>query len=108
MEPSKSIEEHIKKELDKLEKLLKSERSPVSVHLIITGAHVHANPHIEVRLDSPHFHLKAQEEGADVHKEPHIFKAIDIVITKMLRQLHDAKSRLTEENHTSANSGKKL
>ncbi len=95
MEPSTVIEEFINAKLDKFEELLGSERSPVSVSVVIDTHPTHAHNKVDVLVDTPDYNLIANHEGQDVYVE------IDTVMDKMLREIRRAKEKRDSEQKKS-------
>lgn len=91
-----ALEDFINKRLEKIEHLLESERSPVSIDIVIEGYPNHAHNRVEVIVKTADFHLIAHHEGADVNKE------IDVVLEKMLDQIRTAKDKLQDKQRAGA------
>lgn len=91
MDHSPVIDEHVRKQLDRLEKFLEQERTPVSVEMIIEAKPVHSHHIIELRVNTPHFHEVVKDEGSDM------YLVIDSVITTMNNQLRRLKERMLDD-----------
>jgi ribosomal subunit interface protein len=91
MDHSAVIEEHIRRQLDRLEKFLKQERTPISVEMIIEAKPVHSHHIIELRVNTPHFHEVVKDEGPDM------YLVIDSVISTMNNQIRRLKERMLDD-----------
>lgn len=94
MDHSPVIEEFANTHLDKLEKFLSTERTPIFIDLVMTPAPTHAHNNVELRLKTPHYELVAHHEGKDLYQE------IDRVVDKMLKELAKAKDKRLSEGKT--------
>lgn len=87
MEHSPVLEEFANKHLEKLDKLLEHERTPIIIDLIMEASHVHAHHKVELRIKTPHYDLIAHHEG------PELYQEVDRVVDKMLAELRRAKEK---------------
>ena len=94
MEHSVALENHARKELEKVTKLLQKEDDLVHLDLVLDAARIHAHHKVELRLNSKHYHLIASEEGAD------LYLLIDHVIKTMTHEIKKQKEKnLDKRNH---------
>ena len=91
LESSPVLEEFANKHLEKVEKLLESERTPIFIDLVLEASHVHAHHKVELRIKTPNFDLIAHHEGPEMYQE------IDRVTDKMVQEIRRAKERFAEE-----------
>lgn len=87
MEHSDLIEEFALKKLEKIEKLMETERPPYNIDMVIHGYPTHAHNKVELIVDCANMHLFAHHEGKDIYQE------IDVVTKKMLEELIKAKEK---------------
>lgn len=94
MEHSVAIENHVKKELEKVTKFLQKEDDLVAIDIVLDAARVHHHHRVEFRLNSKHYHLIATEEGADLYEQ------IDHVVKTMVHEIKKQKEKnLDKRNH---------
>lgn len=94
MEHSAAVENHARKELEKVTKLLQKEDDLIHLDFVLDAAVVHAHHKVELRLNSKHYHLIASEEGAD------LYLLIDHVVKTMAHEVKKHKEkRLDKRNH---------
>jgi len=91
MNHNDSLEKFASQKLEKIDRLLETERTPVSINLVLEQGKVHAHNRVELHVTSAHFNLVAQHEGSDFIKE------INHVIDTMVEEIRTAKERKTEE-----------
>lgn len=91
MERNDNLETFAHQKLEKVDHLLASERTPITINLVLEQAKVHAHNRVELHVTSPHFNLVAHHEGPD------FFKEIAHVIDTMVEEIRTAKERKTEE-----------
>ena len=94
MEHSENIENFALKKLEKINKLIDSDRDPKIIDMVITGAASHAHNQIELNVQFANIKLFSHHEGPD------IFKEIDIVIDRMLEEIRRAKDKLKDKHKT--------
>jgi ribosomal subunit interface protein len=86
-------EDQINSELEKIERFLKNEPTPVYVDVVVDSHDVHAYNRVSVRVKTPHYDCFADAKGDDLHA------AINDAINKMYNQLRDEKEKITD-SHT--------
>jgi ribosomal subunit interface protein len=91
MEQSPVLEEFAQKHLEKLEKLLSTEPTPVFVDLVLEAHHTHHHHKVELRVITPHYDLIAHHEGPEMYQE------VERVTDKMVQEIRRAKERFTTE-----------
>jgi ribosomal subunit interface protein len=91
MEHSPVLEEFAQKHLEKLEKFLATERTPIYIDLVLEAYPNHAHHKVELRIKTPHYDLVAHHEGPEMYQE------VDKVTEKMLQELRKAKEKFVEE-----------
>jgi ribosomal subunit interface protein len=101
MDHSAVIEEHTRKQLQKLDKFFEKERTPKSIHFIIEAHPLHAHHKIELLIKSPNYDLMAHDEGNDLNK------LIEDVIDTMLVEMRKAKDKKVCATHVNCNKCKK-
>ena len=95
MDHSSVLEEHAFQKLIKVEDLLVGEelQSPHFIEVWFKAHKRHPHHAVELHLKTPQFDLHAHDEGADM------YIALDNTIDKMVKQLHDHKSRILDKKH---------
>jgi ribosomal subunit interface protein len=91
MEPTPVIEEFAQKHLERLDKLLENERTPIYIDLVLEAFPNHAHQRVELLVKTPHYDLVAHHEGPEMYQE------IDRVVDIMMRELRKAKERFNDE-----------
>ena len=91
MDSTPVLEEFCNKHLEKVEKLLEHEATPVFIDLVLDAAHVHPHQQVELRIKTPHYHLIAHHEGAELYQE------IDRVTDKMVAEIRRTKEKRVDE-----------
>lgn len=91
MEHSAVLEEFAYKHLEKVEKVLENEPTPVKIDLVITAASTHPHHNVEIRVKTPHYDLITQHEG------PELYQEIDKVTDKMVQEIRKAKEKRIDE-----------
>lgn len=91
MESTPVLEEFANKHLEKVEKLLENERTPIWIDLVLEASTVHAHNKVELRVKTPNYELTAHHEGPEMYQE------IDRVIDKMVQEIRRAKERHVDE-----------
>ena len=95
MDHSDSLEQYALSHLSKIEHFLQqSEKSPIFIHMIITGGFVHAHHKIELLIKTPHYDLVSHEENKDA------YQAINNVVHTMFSELTRAKEKLVDVRKT--------
>ena len=88
MEHSDVMEQHANKQLERVEKFLEHERTPIFIELFLEPSHVHSHHKIELVIKTPNYDRAIGFEGAD------FYKVLDHVIDTMNVKLHEDKQRL--------------
>lgn len=90
-ESSQIMEEHARKQMEKIFHLLKREPTPIFIELICEPSKVHAHNRVEFVIKSPHYSLHVHKEG------PHIYQIVDEAIDVMYEQLRKEKQKHVDE-----------
>jgi len=85
MDHSKVIEKYANEKLQRIEKFLQHERSPVYIDLLLEPSKVHAHNRVELRIKTPQYNLVSNFEG------PEFYPVLDRVIDVMYEDLHKKK-----------------
>ena len=88
------LEEFAQKHLEKVEKLLENENTPIIIDLTLEASAVHAHNRVELLVKTPNYDLIAHHEG------PELYQEIDRVTDKMIQEIRRAKERLISESKT--------
>lgn len=91
MDSSPVLEEFAHKHLEKVEKFLEHERTPIMIDLVMEASHVHAHHKVELRVKTPNYDLVAHHEG------PELYQEVDRVVDKMIAELRRAKEKRVDE-----------
>lgn len=92
MDSTPVLEEFAQKHLEKIERVLESERTPIYIDLVLEASTVHAHNKVELRVITPHYELIAHHEGPEMYQE------IDRVTDKMIMEIRRAKDkRVTDD-----------
>lgn len=91
MDHNDGLEKFAIQKLEKIDSLLESERTPISINLVLEQGKVHAHNKVELHVVTAHFNLVAHHEGPD------FFKEIGHVVETMVEEIRTAKARKTEE-----------
>ncbi len=91
MDSEPVLEQFANKHLEKIEKLLHNERSPVVIDLVLEPSTVHAHHRVTLIVRTPDYDLVANHEGPEMYQE------IDLVTDKMVQEIRRAKDRLVTE-----------
>lgn len=92
MDSQPVLEEFANKHLEKIEKLLENQRTPVFIDLVLEASHVHAHHRVTLLVKTPDYDLVANHEGPEMYQE------IDRVTDKMIHEIRRAKERLVSEH----------
>lgn len=97
MDSDQVIEDYANKHLEKIEKFLAHEPSPVDIDLTFLPSKTREHHNVELRVyNPPHYDLIAEVE----HNGTDFYVAINEVIEKMYHQLLKAKQRrIDDRNH---------
>lgn len=93
MEHAAAIENYANEHLQKIEKFLEHEPTPVSIDLVMEPSKTREHNRVELRIKTPHYDLIAHHEG------PHFYKVLDHVIDVMTEELHNAKRKRVDSIH---------
>lgn len=93
MDHSNPMEDHVNKQLEKIEHFLLNERTPIAIDMVLTASRLHAHPRAELRIKTPHYDLVTHYE----HEGVDMYEAIDRTIDKMYKLLHEEKKRVNEK-----------
>jgi ribosomal subunit interface protein len=85
------LDQFANKQLEKVEKLLTGEHTPVFIEFVIVGAPNHAHHEVDLRVKTPHFELVAKHEGPDMYQE------IERVTHTMAQEIIKAKEKYLEK-----------
>lgn len=91
MESTPVLEEFANKHLEKVEKVLEGERTPIYIDLVLEPSTVHAHHKVELRVKTPNYELVAHHEGPEMYQE------IDRVTDKMIKEIRRAKERMVDD-----------
>ncbi len=86
------LDEHINKQLEKIEQLLKKEATPIFLDVVVDFHDVHKHQHVTARVKTPHYECFAEHEGPD------IFMEINEVIERLFDQLRTEKKKLVDRH----------
>ncbi len=86
-EHSPVIEEHVQRQLAKIEHFLEHDKTPQSIDFIIEIHPTHAHNRIDIQIKSPSYHVKVTREGQEV------YRVIDEVTDAAYRELQKEKER---------------
>ena len=67
MESSPAIEKYVAEKERKLFRILKRERDPINLEIILEAHPVHAQFAVELRLHAADYHVRAQKNGTDIY-----------------------------------------
>lgn len=87
MDHSDPMEEYANQQLDKIEKFLEDERTPIYIDLILEPSKVHDHHRIELRVKTPNYDEITEFEG------PKFYDVLDRVIDVMYRNLREEKRK---------------
>ena len=93
MNHSDPMEDHVNKQLGKIERFLEHEPTPISIDIILEASKVREHPRAELRLKTPHHDLITHYE----HNGVDLYAAIDHVIDQMYELLRKAKDKEIEK-----------
>ena len=91
IESTPVLEEFINAHLEKVEKLLENEPTPVFIDVVIEQSKIHSHHRVEVKVKSPHYDLVAHHEGPEMYQE------IDTVTDKMVAEIRRAKEKRVDK-----------
>ena len=93
-EHSAQMEEYINTHLEKIEKFLSNEPTPVYIAVVVTPGKIHAHNRVEMLVKTPHYEVFTEYEG------PKPYEAVDIVLDRMFEKLTEEKRKLVERSRT--------
>lgn len=85
------LEEFINSHLEKVERLLENEPTPIMIDFVLEASTVHAHHLVELRIKTPHYDLIAHHEGPEMYQE------IDRVVDKMVGEIRRAKEKRVDD-----------
>lgn len=91
MEHSNTLEEFVVKKLEKVVKFLENEPLPVTIDVVLIAQPQHKHHSVEMRLNSPHYHIIAKREG------PEIYAEVEEVAEIFAHDLAKAKQKRVDE-----------
>lgn len=89
MDHSEPMQEHVNKQLEKIEKFLEHEQTPVHIDLVMEPSKTREHHFIELKIKSPSYDVIAKRE----HSGDKFYEELDKVIDTAYRQLREQKSR---------------
>ncbi|KKT23972.1 MAG: hypothetical protein UW09_C0001G0035 [candidate division TM6 bacterium GW2011_GWF2_43_87] len=93
------LDQHIEKQLERIEHLLKGEPSPIFIDVVVDFHDVHQHHHVTTRVKTPHFECYAEHEGPD------IFAEINEVMDRVHDQLRTEKKKLVDTHRRGCGKG---
>jgi ribosomal subunit interface protein len=93
MESSTVLEEYANKQLEKIEKFLENERTPVYIDLVFEPARLREHHRVELRVKSPNYDLISNYE----RQGDGFYDTLDRVIDVMYRELIEKKQLLKKD-----------
>ncbi len=87
MESTPALEDFINKGLEKIERLLATEKTPQGLDFVLTSEHSGVIYKVELNVSTPEYKLHAHNEGTDMHQQ------IDKSIETMLEEIRKAKEK---------------
>lgn len=89
-EESPVIREHIYKGLERVEKLVAKEPSPIFVEVVIEPHFTHHHHKIEIRFKSPHYEIFMHDEG------PELYVMLDALLRGLYDRICQQKERVVD------------
>lgn len=94
MDPDKALEEHINKQLEKIEAFLQTKREPISIDVVLEKHPDHAHDSVSMRISVPMYEtiidIVAHREGPD------LYDCVNEVCAIAHRDLMQAKQKLVD------------
>lgn len=87
MESTPPLEEFVNVRLEKIEKLLETEKTPQYLDFVLTSEHSGVIYKVEFNVSTPEYKLNAHHEGTDMYKQ------IENTIETMLEEIRKAKDK---------------
>lgn len=93
MDHSDPMEQHVRKHLEKIERFLHNERSPIAIDVFLEPSHAHRHHRVEMIVKSPNFNrtLAYEREGLD------FYAVVNHVIDHMLDLLQEDHRRKIDD-----------
>ena len=98
------LEQYANEQLEKIEKFLVNEPSPVQIDCIFEPSKLREHHKVTLLVKSPHYNLISEYE----HQGEDFYDTLDRVIDVMYRQLREAKERRVSDRNNPKNSLKKM
>ncbi len=95
MDHSPVMEAYAHKQLQKIEKFLTNERSPIYILLILEPSKIHAHHRVELRIKTPRFHVITKYEGPDFYDV--LDRVIDVTYDDLRRGKAEWKDNIKTE-----------
>lgn len=89
MDHSEPMLEHVNQKLQKIEKFLENETTPIHIDVVMEPSKVHEHHCIEVKIKTPHYDVIAKREYPGVK----FYEELDHVIDIAYRELREQKRR---------------
>lgn len=97
MDPSPAAEKYITKNNEKILRVLKHEREPINLEVVLEAQPVHAQFAVELRLHAADYHLRAQKQGTD------LYGLIDEVFDVLVQEIRQKKEKQITERKSGDN-----
>ena len=91
MEHSAAVENFINDKLEKVMKLIESERPPIFVDVVINTEHGNQISDAEIRINGPHFSLVAHDQ------EREMYAAIEKAADRMFKEVSEMRKKRRKE-----------
>jgi ribosomal subunit interface protein len=91
-EHSPVLDKHINEQLEKIERFLEEERSPIFIEVIVEQHKTHQYNKISAHVKTPNYDCFAEHEGPDTYLE------INETLDRMLKQLRTQKQKLVDRH----------
>jgi ribosomal subunit interface protein len=91
MPPSNVARDYADKQLYRIEEYLKNEPTPIDIEIVFTPGKIHAHHHVDLLVNTPHYHLVTSYEGPDM------YDGIDDVTDTMYRRLLEEKDKRIQD-----------
>lgn len=89
-------EQYANQQLQKVEKFLEHEKSPITLDLIFEPSKLRQHSRVELRVISPHYDIVSHYEFEGVE----FYEALDRVIDVMYERLHEEKRKNVDKRKT--------
>jgi ribosomal subunit interface protein len=94
MDHSDALDQYARKKLEKVDKLISSERTPIFIELVLEAQRTHHHHRVELRVKTPNYDLIAHKTG------PEMYAVIDDVIDTMADEIRRAKDKRLTSAHS--------